>query len=91
MATLTIGLRNESRTKMRIAGQRITLDQMLMALIFDDLNLILWRGSKRRSKPQSLYKLLTEKKAEKDELKCFDTPEEYEEWMTRIKEGAKNG
>lgn len=88
VATLTIGLRDESRVKMKISGQRITMDQMLMALIVDDLNLLLWsRKRKRGKRPPSLYKKLTEPKKEKDELRAFESPEDYERWRKATIDG----
>lgn len=84
VATLVVGLPDDSRVKMKISGQKLTLEQSIMTLILDDLNLLLWSRSKRKTtKPKSLYKELTEEKKPKDELMMFDTPEEYEEWASR--------
>lgn len=90
VATLVLGLPEDSRIKMKISGQKITLEQALMAVIIDDLNMILWQRSKRRKKPESLYKKLTEEK-KKDELLSFSTPEQYEEWMKKKRERWNNG
>ena len=92
MATLTIGLRDDSRVKKKISGQKLTIEQSLLAFILDDLNLILWSRSKRRgSKPKSVYKKLTDETNKKNELKSFDTPEEYEAWMRSKREKWNNG
>ena len=92
VATLTIGLRDDSRVKKKISGQKLTIEQSLLAFILDDLNLILWSKSKRRgAKPKSIYKKLTEEKARKDELRSFDTPEDYEAWMRSKREKWNNG
>ena len=91
VATLTIGLRDDSRIKMKLTGQKRSLEQMLLALIFDDLNLILWsrKGKHRGRRPDSVFKRLTENR-HKDELKSFATPEEFEAWMERKRKGWKH-
>lgn len=80
-ATLTAGLPRSSRVKMKMSGQKLTIDQTLLALILDDLNLMMWSRSKRHgSKPKSAYKLLTEEPKPKDELMTFKDIESFEEW-----------
>ena len=80
-ATLTAGLPRSSRVKMKMSGQKLTIDQTLLALILDDLNLMMWSRSKRHgSKPKSAYKLLTEEPKPKDELMKFRDIESFEEW-----------
>ena len=92
VATLVVGLRDNSRVKMKLAGARLTMDQMLLALILDSINLLRWgRSRKRGAKPKSVYKLLTEEKKQKDELKAFRSPEDYEAWMKRKREVWDNG
>lgn len=87
MATLVCGLPNTSRIIRKKAKVKITLDQALMARLVDDIELLMWSMQKRRgAKPKSLYKKLTEEKAQKDELLSFSSPQEYEEWMARKKE-----
>lgn len=87
VATLVFGLRADSRTKMKLSGQKITLEQMLMAMQVDTLQLLLWTktkdGQKNRNRPKSLLnKLLgNEEVKQKDELMSFATIEEYETYM----------
>lgn len=81
LATLTVGLPRSSRVKMKMSGQKLTIDQTLLALILDDFNLLLWSRSKRHgSKPKSAYKLLTEEPKPKDELMKFKDVESFEKW-----------
>ena len=82
-----MGLPDSSRVKMKLSGQKLTLEQSMLALILDDFNLLLWSRQKRRgSKPKSIYKELTEEKKPKDELMAFTTPEEFNEWLKRKQE-----
>ncbi len=87
-ATLSVGLRDDSRIKKKISGVKLSLSEMLGALTTDILNLILWTktkdGQKNRNKPKSLFKKLMDlDKEKKDELMSFSTPEEFEEWRSR--------
>lgn len=91
-ATLAMGLPEESRTKKKLTGVNVTLDQMLLALILDDFNFFLWsRRRKKGPKPKQVYKMLTEPEKPKEELMSFRSPKEYEAWRARKEEQWKNG
>lgn len=86
-ATLAVGLPDESRVKKKITGVKATLDELLMALILDDLNLFLWSRNKHKgARPKRIYQMLSKPEKPKEELMSFDTPEAFEEWMARKKE-----
>lgn len=87
VAVLAIGLRDNSRVKMKLSGMKLTLEQSLMALILDNVRLSMWRG--KGSKPKSIYKELTTDK-QKDELRRFNSSEEFDAWMER-KQRRNNG
>ena len=84
VATLSVGLGNDSRIKRKITGQRIEFRDMLLALIVDGINTLIWQrtkdGAKNRNKPESLFKRLTEQDKNKEELEVFDSIEAYERW-----------
>ena len=73
---------------MHYANKSITLNQVLMAIMIDNLQTLVWQntkdGHKGRNRPESLLgKLLhKEKKSDntKGNLEAFDTPEAYELW-----------
>lgn len=70
VATLLVGLPNDSRVKMALSGQKLTLEQTLLAKISDDLAFIAWAQTedarKNRNRPKSvLQELLGEHKREK--------------------------
>ena len=91
-ATLAMGLPEESRIKKKLTGVNVTLDQMLLALILDDLNIFLWSRKKRKGrKPKQVFKMLTEPEKPKEELMSFSTPEAYEAWRARKEEQWQNG
>lgn len=78
-AVLCVGLRNDSRTKMKISGSKITLDQMLAARIVDELSFQSWAktkdGQRNRNRPKSVLQALTEEKEE--EFEKFATADDF--------------
>ena len=76
---LCSGLREDSRVKMKLAGERIDLLHMLLARMVDELSFLSWSktkdGAKNRNRPQSVIKLLTEKKVE--EFSVYHTAEDF--------------
>lgn len=95
IATLAVGLPDSSRIKRKYSGISLSIDQMLLAMIEDSLNGLIWglSGRKRGKRPQSIFKKLIERdqKKQKDDLMSFATPEEYEAFMARKKEEWKHG
>ena len=88
VAVLVIGLPDNSRVKMKLSGQKLTLEESLLALLLDDFRTYIWARSKRRgSRPKSIYKELTKDKEPKEELMTFETPEEYEAFMREKRNG----
>lgn len=92
VATLVLGLRDNSRTKMKIAEIRLTTSEMLQAMIADELAILAWQntkdGQKGRNKPKSLLNKLMKMDVPKDELMSFDSIEDFERYMNSI-EGNK--
>lgn len=73
---------------MHYSEVNITLDQMLAAIIIDNLQVLIWQntkdGHKGRRRPASfLLKLLGEDKKKKDELKAFESSDEFDAWYKR--------
>lgn len=86
-AALSVGLPMGSRTKKRLAGMRFDFTDMLLALIVDGINILIWQntkdGHKNRRKPKSLYKKLTEEPEKKEEYKIFRSPDAFEAWYQK--------
>lgn len=96
VATLSVGLSNDSRIKRKMIGCELTTSQILSALMLDSLNMLVWfktkDGIKGRNRPKSIYKLLMGiDKKPKDDLMTFDSPEAYEEWIKAKREEWNNG
>ena len=90
LATLSIGLCEDSRIKRKLSHRNISLTQMLLSVIADRLGVLIWQktkdGHKGRNQPKSIYKALTDNGKQKEELMSFSTPEEFEAW-NKSKEG----
>lgn len=95
VGVLLFGLRDNSRTKMFLNGQKLTLEQTLLAMLVDDLNFIAWTKTKdaqhKRNRPKSVLDALTkEKETMKDELMSFGSVAEYEAYMQAKRGKGKN-
>lgn len=62
LATLAVGLRSDSRIKMKLAGTKTDVKTLLLASISDRLGLLLWRetkdGHKGSNQPKSIVEEL---------------------------------
>lgn len=85
VATLVVGLSEDSRIKRKISGAKLTLEQILLALITDGINIRIWQqtkdAQKGKNRPESIYKkLMGLDKKRKEELMSFETAEDFERW-----------
>ena len=87
VATLAIGLSDDSRIKMKISNSKLSLEQGLLALLVDAVRINNWLhtkdAQKKRNVPQSIYKKIMGLDDEKNkvyELRHFDSVESFEEW-----------
>lgn len=87
IATLCMGLRDDSRIKMKISNSRVTLSQALWARIADELTFLSWTktkdAQKGRNRPASILKMLTEEK----EVEAFADADAFlEAWASIVGE-----
>lgn len=80
LAVLASGLREDSRIRMKMAGQAAELKTAILAGIFDRL------GAMMGYKGTPISETLTPKKKE-DDVMTFRTPEEFEDARKRIING----
>lgn len=89
---LVFGLRENSRTKMKLSKQKLTLEETLLAMILDELRFLSWTKTKdakkgKSYKGKSVVKALNgEYKKENDDLMSFETVEEFEAYMAQFEE-----
>ena len=89
-ATLAAGLPEESRCRMRLAGQQLPTAVMLAASEVDALHRIEWRliGQPGVSPPRSILAALTDPDTgDAGNVQSFDSPEDFEAALAAVKGG----
>ena len=87
LATLAVGLRADSRIKMKLAGKRVSDRDLMLAAAVDRLAMLVWlnseEGRKGINRPGSLVKAMTGEKEKPDnQVQAFDSPVDFElEWV----------
>lgn len=99
VATFAVGLRENSRIKMKMRGEKYSLDTMLLATIADRLSLMAWMKSKDGisgiNRPKSIVARLLQiedvvNEEGASEIEAFETPEEFDRrWSEIIGKGGK--
>lgn len=88
IATLTVGLPDESRIKRKLSGIDLPIAELLQAQMVDALNLILWTktkdAQKGKNKPESIVNRLLNNKETNDDYVSFKTPEELEAYFKQF-------
>ncbi len=83
VAVFSLGLRENSRIKMKISGSKISLEQSLLASVADRLGILIWQktkdGSKGNNIPKSILATLNGevKEEEESEARLFISGEEF--------------
>ncbi len=87
LATLSVGLRENSRIKMSLSGAKLQSDVFLLAAAVDRLTFLAWSktkdAEKGRNKPKSIVDIISGLHVESDVM-AFDTAEEFEAERARI-------
>lgn len=86
VALFAVGLRDNSRIKMKLSGMKVSSELLLLAHAVDRLSLLVWQntkdGEKGRNKPPSIAeKILHGDSTNKRKTDGFDTPEAF--WQAR--------
>ncbi len=83
-ATLAVGLREDSRIKVKMSGMKMDFNKYILAALFDKVNWLCWTKTKDAQHgthvPESILDLLlqTDKQNAPDEFMVFDSPEAFE-------------
>jgi len=88
VAVFSCGLRETSRIKMKLSGQKIPLDTLLLAGISDNLRLLLWTktkdGQKNVNRPESIFHKLSENNPREKEEIIFESGEDFEKMRQQL-------
>lgn len=80
LATLSVGLREDSRIKLKLNRMKVSNDTMLRMLTVDCLRMLVWMntkdGAENINRPKSLISELFE--GPKSDLEAFDSGEDFE-------------
>lgn len=90
VAIYSIGLRENSRIKMKMAKMKWPLDTLLLAAIADRLSVLVWMktkdGAAGINRPESILNGLLGKTKEHESI-GFESPEEFEKAKRKILKG----
>lgn len=87
VAIFAVGLRDDSRVKMKISGMKYPANTLLLASAIDRLSLLVWMNSKDGTngvnRPKSVFDELMGKVTEKD-IEAFNSSDDYERRRAEI-------
>lgn len=88
LATLAVGLRDDSRIKMRLSGAKATRSELLLAGAVDRLSMLLWAqsedGRNGVNRPQSVFVAIQGEAKPESPVQAFDTADAFEAEWARI-------
>lgn len=88
LATLAAGLKPESRIMMRVSGMQATRMEILLAVIADGINNLVWFKTKDarhgRNRPARILDEILGRKRAADPVVGFESAEDFEEARRRI-------
>lgn len=94
VAVFAKGLGDDSRIMKAMTGQKMGLERLLLAGIFDRLGLLVWAkskdGQRGTNRPASLMETLLNKQVERQEL-VFASGEDFEAARRALMEGVDDG
>lgn len=95
VAVFAVGLKDDSRIKMKLSGQRVSLNTLLLACIADRLSILVWAqtkdGQKGINRPTVLVEMLTSKEPKVSDVIVFNSGEDYERTRNMIIEDMVRG
>lgn len=70
---------------MKMSKQKLTVEQILLATIADEIKLLIWmQGRKKSKKPESILNLLINGKQEPNKCKGFNSTSDFERYWQKI-------
>ena len=88
VAVFAVGLRDDSRIKMKLCGMKVPADTLLLAQIADAINTLVWMNSKdcrnASKRPKSLVEALTSTDKATEKPISFRTGAEFETYRQAL-------
>lgn len=95
VAVFAVGLRENSRIKMKLNDQKIPIDTLILAGIADRLSVLAWMqtadGRKGINRPTMLVDTLVNKKPKETDVVVFKSGEDFEKTRNEIITGMAGG
>lgn len=92
VAVFAFGLKDTSRIKMKLSGQKVPLETLLLAGIVDRLSFLVWSktadGQKGINRPTMVTDTLLNKEADTDVI-VFNSSKDFEEERNRLIKSAE--
>lgn len=92
LATLVLGLKDNSRTKIYISGTKCDSQTLLLAAIVDRLSMLVWLnsddGAEGVNRPKSVLDAIMGKENTEGQYKTFASVEDFENYRRSIIERA---
>lgn len=92
VATLSVGLNEDSRIKKKLRNVQDIPTYIVNAFIIDALNILIWQntldGSKGENKPESILKKITGESEDKDTL-SFASGDDFEKYRKELINGNR--
>lgn len=93
VAVFAYGLRGDARIKLLMSEQRVSMEILLQAGIYDRLSLLVWSKTKDaergRNRPVSMMEILTGSTKEKQEM-TFNSGADFERYRQQLLSGGEN-
>lgn len=93
VATFCVGLRTDSRIKMKMNNVSYSLDTILLAAITDKLSILAWQNTNDATnginRPKSILSQLLGEKDDND-VESFESPKEFERTWNSIINGGES-
>ena len=91
VAIFAVGLKGNSRIKLKISGLKYPLDTLLLASIVDRLSVLVWQRTENAAdgmnRPESMLARLLDTEDNR-ETEVFNSPEEFEQRREEILKGG---
>lgn len=88
LATLAVGLRDDSRIKMHLSGTKATKSELFLAGAVDRLSMLVWAqtedGRRGINRPKMLTDLLTGNAEKSGDVTAFEDADDFEQEWERI-------
>lgn len=88
VAVFAFGLKDTSRIKMKISGQKVPLETILLAGILDRLSILVWGktvdGQKGVNKPTMVADTLLNKESINSDVIVFNSGEDFKETRNKL-------